>query len=74
MVCSVVVTKVARDVLDGPSQMVFFQSMGRRYSVVGTTVVARGRHCRPRERQRATQPRRTRRRQPIHSSAGEQVL
>ena len=37
LVCIAVVTKVARDVLDGPSQMVFFRSMGRRYSVVGTT-------------------------------------
>ena len=37
MVCVAVVAKVARDVLDGPSQMEFFQSMGRRYSVVGTT-------------------------------------
>jgi len=37
MVCLVVVAKVARDVLDGSSQMVFFRSMGRRYSVVGTT-------------------------------------
>lgn len=36
MVCIAVVAKVARDVLDGPSQMVFFRSMGRRYSVVGT--------------------------------------
>jgi hypothetical protein len=37
MVCIAVVAKVARNVLDGPSQMVFFRSMGRRYSVVGTT-------------------------------------
>ena len=32
-----VVAKVARNVLDGPSQMVFFRSMGRRNSVIGTT-------------------------------------
>ena len=37
MVCIAVVAKVARNVLDGPSQMVFFRFMGRRYSVVGTT-------------------------------------
>ena|SRR5664280_457321 len=37
MVCIAVVAKVARDVLDGPSQMVFFRFMGHRYSVVCTT-------------------------------------
>jgi hypothetical protein len=37
MICIAVVTKVARDVLDGPSQMVFFRIMGRRYGVIGTT-------------------------------------
>jgi predicted transcriptional regulator len=37
MVCIAVVAKVARNVFDGLSQMVFFRSMGRRYSVVGTT-------------------------------------
>ena len=36
-ICIAVVTKVARDVLDGPSPMVFFRSKGRRYSVIGTT-------------------------------------
>ena len=37
MVCIAVVAKVARNVLDGPSQMVFLRSMNRRYSVVGAT-------------------------------------
>ena len=37
MVCMAIVAKAARDVLDEPSQVAFFRSVGRRYGIVGST-------------------------------------
>lgn len=39
MACIAVVAKVAREVLDEASQVAFFRSVGRRYSVLGTTAL-----------------------------------
>lgn len=36
LVCLALVANVARRVLDGPSQVVFFRAIGRRYGIVGT--------------------------------------
>lgn len=36
MVCLTVVARVARQVLDGPSQVNFFRGVGRRYGILGT--------------------------------------
>lgn len=36
LVCLTVVTRVARQVLDGPSQVAFFRGVGRRYGILGT--------------------------------------
>src|ERR1019366_4054721 len=84
MVCIAVVTKVARDVLDGPSQMVFFRSTGRSVQRYRHDVVARGHRCGSGALVVVTvdlgndsAPLNlgdTRRHQPIYSSDGEQVL
>ena len=36
LVCLAIVANVARSVLEGPSQVVFFRALGRRYGIVGT--------------------------------------
>lgn len=36
LVCLALVVNVARSVLDGPSQVIFFRGIGRRYAIVGT--------------------------------------
>ena len=36
LVCLALVANVARKVLDGPSQVIFFRAIGRRYGIVGT--------------------------------------
>ena len=36
LVCLALVATVARQVLDGPSQVAFFRALGRRYGIVGT--------------------------------------
>src|SRR6185312_11496204 len=39
LVCLAVVTHAARQVLDGPSQVVLFRAIGRRYGIVGTVAL-----------------------------------
>ena len=39
LVCLALVTNSARKVLDGPSQVALFRSIGRRYGVVGTVAL-----------------------------------
>jgi len=39
LVCLALVTNSARKVLDGPSQVAFFRSIGRHYGVVGTVAL-----------------------------------
>ena len=39
LVCLALVTRAARKVLDGPSQVAFFRAIGRRYGIVGTAAL-----------------------------------
>ena len=36
LVCLAVVSRAARNVLEGPTQVAFFRAVGRRYAIVGT--------------------------------------